>query len=109
VVAGDDNGRAYLWNVATGTLAATLTAPGTNANDYVTSVAFSPDDRIVATADSNGHAYLWNVATHALVGTFTDPGRPHVVGVAFSPNGGVLAISDQNGNVYIRVTSQLLA
>ena len=99
VVAGDDNGSAYLWNVATGTLAATSRPRGTNSNDYVTSVAFSPDDQIVATADSNGHAYLWNVATHALVGALR-PGRPHVVGVAFSPNGGVLAISDQNGNEY---------
>jgi WD40 repeat protein len=88
---------------------ATLTAPGTNSNDYLSSIAFSPDGTLVATADSNGHAYLWNVATHELAGTFTDPGRPHVVGVAFSPNGRVLAVSDDKANVYIRVTSQLVS
>src|SRR5579862_9866152 len=91
------------------TLVATLTVPRSSSpNQYLNSVAFSPDGTLVAAADGNGHAYLWDVATHALVGTFKDPTGAQVDGVAFSPDGQALAIADLNGAVYVRVTSQLL-
>jgi serine/threonine protein kinase len=111
VAAADNNGRTYLWSVATGGLIATLTAPDRNSskNNDALWVAFSPDGKLVAVADANGHAYLWNAATHKLAGTFTDPAGAQIFSLAFSPDGRTLAVCDLNGNVYVRVTSQLIS
>ena len=112
LASADFDGSAYLWNVVTGNLVATLTAPGQNSKNEnnVLSVAFSPDGTLVATAGPVGHVYLWNAATHKLAGTFTDPAAgAQVFDVAFSPDGRTLAICDLSGNVYVRVTRQLLS
>jgi sugar lactone lactonase YvrE len=107
----DVNGNAYLWDIATRTLVATLIpAPrGYSPNQYLDAVVFSPDGTLVAVADSNAHVYLWNVATHALVGNFKDPSGAQVDDLAFSPDGQVLAMSDGNGNLYVRIVSQLIS
>jgi serine/threonine protein kinase/sugar lactone lactonase YvrE len=104
---GDINGGIDLLNLATLTITATLTDPGSKG---VESVAFSPDGTTLAAGDFNGRTYLWNVATKKPAATFTDRGSEGVKSVAFSPDGGTLAVGDFNGRSYLwNVATKTLA
>lgn len=82
---GNGHGEIRVWNLATGAFTV-MAARGS----VVTSVAFSPDDRRLATAGFDGQAHLWDTAT------WREPGRPlsghtsWVKSVAFSVDGKVL-------------------
>jgi serine/threonine protein kinase len=54
---GDGNGFAYLWNVGTGKVTASLRDPGGKA---VVAVAFSPSGGTLATGDEGGSVYVWS-------------------------------------------------
>ncbi len=82
---GPDN-TVKLWEVATGTNAATLYGH----TDRVYTVAFSPDGTMLASGGSDNTVKLWEVATGTNAATLyghTDP----INSVAFSPDGGILA------------------
>ena len=96
-----DSGTIYLWDTDTGIRINTLTGQHTNP---VTSVAFSPDGRILASGGtnyyfdestdtfiSNGIIHFWDVETGTLINTLT--GHTDVASVAFSPDGQTLVVS----------------
>jgi WD40 repeat protein len=62
-------------------------------------VAFSPDDRWIATANMKGNVTVWDATTGQIVHTF-DPHGP-VWGVAFSPDGRRLATLSGEGRVTV--------
>jgi WD40 repeat protein len=101
VAAGDADGHTYLWDVATGHLAATFTDPK-ESGESVDAVAFSPSGTTMATADADGSTYLWNVATGRPIAILADPNAtgsvpdPNVTGVAFSATG-MMATCDTLG------------
>jgi Anaphase-promoting complex subunit 4 WD40 domain len=104
---GDINGRAYLWDTASGQRTATLTNFGRQPGSTIPSAdsaAFSPGGGMLAVGINNGSTYLWNVATVRNTAVLTDPGasgNSAVDAVAFSPSGTLLATGDCNGSTYL--------
>jgi WD40 repeat protein len=93
---GDENGKVYLWDTATETVAGTVTDP---ASKGVSSLASGPGNTLAA-GDYNGSIYLWDTATEELAGTLTDPASKGVSSLA-SGSGGILAAGDYNGRIYL--------
>jgi WD40 repeat protein len=119
---GENDGsgdHVYLWDLAAGRWAGTLTDPsgdngtGVNGGAGVVSLAFGRDGTL-AVGDGDGRAYLWDVAARRLTRTIAPPlnvaqgnasiskdGGPypapgafdHSVMAAFSPDGTMLAAS----------------
>ncbi len=106
VADGDD--RAYLWDVASGNVIATLVTALHQLGGVAGTVAFSPDGKLLATGDSFAHVDLWNVATGKVVGTIIDPRQSGFWGVAFSPDGRLVAAANGYGTVWVRVVSQVV-
>lgn len=79
------------------TLNVRLTAHG----GAVTSVAFSPDGRTLATGSADRTLRLWDIASHAAIATLPHPAT--VRSVAFGPDGGMLASGSDDGTVRLWV------
>ena len=79
-------GRVRLWDVRTGALKYTLTEP----ENYVNSVAFSPNGKILASGNGDGTIKLWDVNTGLIKHILTEH-TGGVGSVSFSPDGRTLA------------------
>ena len=105
LASGNSDGMIRVWDPRTGQLKSTLI---THASD-VTSVAFSPDGRILAGAEylENGRRssvtqplQFWNVATGEHVKSFTGH-TDRITSLVFSKDGGMLASSSYDGTIRV--------
>ncbi len=79
-------GSAYLWNTSTWQIVLTLDGP----TDWVESVAFSPDGKILVGSSRNGFIYLWRVSDGTVLRALSGHGSG-VETVAFSSDGSLIA------------------
>lgn len=63
--------------------------------------AFSPDERLLATADGDGHLQLWDLTTSPprLLGRVEEGSEAQGASPVFSPSGNLLAVSRTDGSV----------
>jgi WD40 repeat protein len=100
LISGGDNGTGAaplrVWDASSGTL---LWSAGTHAA-LVSSIAVSPDGRLVASGSYDRTVKLWEPATGRELATLT--GHGHVVRcLAFAPDGRLLAAGCRDGHVYL--------
>jgi WD40 repeat protein len=93
--AGARDRTVRLWEVRTGKGVATFRHP-----DAVTSAAFFPDGKKLASASEDGTITIWEVATGRAVATF----KTDALRMALSPDGKVMAVSGHGGPKLTAVT-----
>ena len=99
---GSGAGNTYIWDVATGHIIATFSAPQSQG---VYDLAYSPRGTTLVTSDYSGNTdmngngggktYLWNVATRRILATLTDPHSIGANGVAYSHKNQIVATGRQ--------------
>ncbi len=85
-----------VWDAATGKITRKLTA----SLSYVSSIAFSPEGKILAWTDNSQSVRLWNLDTGEPLPSLTTT-EDQVMAVAISPDGRRLAAGGMNGQIHI--------
>jgi WD40 repeat protein len=91
-----------IWDVASGSLLATIKTGVTDQSVYVTSVAISPNGATFALGFSDGKVQLWDLASGTRLATYTgNPTTEVRDGLAFSPDGTLIGIGDSGGTITV--------
>ena len=98
LASGDENGKIVLWDVKTQKYIKTLQGCAYRIN----SVAFSPDDRTIASGGNNidGIVEIWDIETGQCLQSWWAP-DPWIHSLAVNPEGTVLASGDREGKIML--------
>ncbi|MDQ2717952.1 MAG: HEAT repeat domain-containing protein, partial [Chloroflexota bacterium] len=95
------NGVGYdvqVWNVSTGQRVRILqTVPNANYNDYIDTVAWSPDGKYIAASGGTIGVHVWYAATGHKVSSSLDD-----TGIAWSPDGRMIASFGSGNMIQVR-------
>ena len=89
-------GQVKIWDVTTGQPVVTITGHGRG----VTKVAFSRDNKLLASAGSDNTIKIWDVATQKELRTFTGH-TSAIESIDFSPDGRLLASASDDGGTFL--------
>ncbi|HYQ91939.1 MAG TPA: WD40 repeat domain-containing protein, partial [Candidatus Competibacteraceae bacterium] len=79
--------------------AAGQTPPMLSADRAVTSLAFSPDGKLLASTGGDNQIKLWDPNTHTATGMLTGQNGDKMIAVAFSPEANTLVSVGENGQI----------
>lgn len=84
-----------------------IMSPG---NNYLTSVAYSPDGQTIALGSNNGLIFLWSTTTHEIINEPLIGHSGGVQSVVFSPDGKMLISGSSDNSIIIwdMVTQELI-
>ncbi len=91
-------GEILFWDIASLQLVGEPWAAHTN---YVSSIAYSPDGKILASAGYDQNVILWDVATGEPIGQPLAEHKNPIIGIAFSKDGKTLASWDTQGTIIL--------
>jgi WD40 repeat protein/outer membrane lipoprotein-sorting protein len=94
-------GRIDLYKLNDGSLVRSFASEKGTANSWTTSVAFSPDGRLLVATDWNGAVTLWDAAKGDIKLTITDH-KAGVLSAAFSPDGATLVTGSEDKTLRVR-------
>ena len=93
-----------LWDVDSGKIRAVLVGH----EQRISSIAFVPGGKLLASAGDDGSAKLWDLTTGKLAASVMDGETGEVRYVAFSPDGKRLATGSYNGRIILWDTAKVL-
>jgi WD40 repeat protein len=93
LASGDEAGEIKVWFVRRLTLVITLSA----SKGVVHTLAFRPDDKVLAASSRGDSVWLWD--TTSWRERATSSGKQHYMGMAFSPGSKTLAVGDSDGTL----------
>ena len=97
IASGNHLGRITLFDMHSGSALADIDAH----KHSVAQVAFSPDNRYLASSSLEMDIKLWDLQTKKLVRTFSNPAADEVISIAFSPDGRYLAGGNFSGGLWL--------